>query len=314
MLDRLTKLGIEQRFPDQAALRARIGKFYFRPPGGESWCDVILRLRSVLDTVSLHYSHPGSRVLVVGHQVIVLCLRYLIEELTEEEILAIDERRGRELRGDVVHARPERGAGRTAAPRRVQLRRAAGGGGGAGDVASRRTGGREVRRKAARAIAVTRALLRKRCRCHSPTTKERKTNAAGAGRGRVGAGSGRGATRRGSGAARRRGEAPAGDGESSAAALGMAVPEALVVALPEARSGETRGSSRHRRCSRATRARWMRCSSGRACRASGRRTRCSRRLVGRLRDDATLILDAAGDPRPARPTRRCSRHSTDAPC
>jgi broad specificity phosphatase PhoE len=90
VLDRLTKLGIEQRFPDQAVLRARIGKFYFRPPGGESWCDVILRLRSVLDTVSLHYSDAGSRVLIVGHQVIVLCLRYLIEELTEEEILAID--------------------------------------------------------------------------------------------------------------------------------------------------------------------------------------------------------------------------------
>ena len=90
VLDRLTKVGIEQRFPDQAALRARIGKFYFRPPGGESWCDVILRLRSVLDTVSLHYSQPGSRVLVVGHQVIVLCLRYLIEELTEDEILSID--------------------------------------------------------------------------------------------------------------------------------------------------------------------------------------------------------------------------------
>jgi probable phosphoglycerate mutase len=90
ILDRLTKLGIEQRFPDQAALRARIGKFYFRPPGGESWCDVILRLRSVLDTVSLHYSNAGTRILIVGHQVIVLCLRYLIEELTEDEILAID--------------------------------------------------------------------------------------------------------------------------------------------------------------------------------------------------------------------------------
>src|SRR4051812_8109963 len=90
VLDRLTRLGIEQRFPDQAALRARIGKFYFRPPGGESWCDVILRLRSVLDTVSLHYSHPGARVLIVAHQVIVLCLRYLIESMTEGEILAID--------------------------------------------------------------------------------------------------------------------------------------------------------------------------------------------------------------------------------
>ena len=90
VLDRLTRIGIEQRFPDQAALRARIGKFYFRPPGGESWCDVILRLRSVLDTVSLHHSRPGARVLIVAHQVIVLCLRYLIESMTEDEILAID--------------------------------------------------------------------------------------------------------------------------------------------------------------------------------------------------------------------------------
>jgi 2,3-bisphosphoglycerate-dependent phosphoglycerate mutase len=90
VLDRLTRWGIEASYPEQAEFRRRLGKFYHRPPGGESWCDVILRLRSVLDTVSLHYSRPGSRVLVVGHQVIVLCLRYLIEELTEEEILAID--------------------------------------------------------------------------------------------------------------------------------------------------------------------------------------------------------------------------------
>jgi len=90
VLDRLTKMGIEQRFPDQVELRARIGKFYYRPPGGESWTDVILRLRSFLDTLSLHYAEPGSRVLVVAHQVVVLCLRYLIEELDEERILAID--------------------------------------------------------------------------------------------------------------------------------------------------------------------------------------------------------------------------------
>jgi broad specificity phosphatase PhoE len=90
ILDRLTRVGIEQRFPDQAESRARVGKFYFRPPGGESWCDVILRLRSVLDTVSLHHSQPGTRVLIVAHQVIVLCLRYLLESMTEEEILAID--------------------------------------------------------------------------------------------------------------------------------------------------------------------------------------------------------------------------------
>jgi broad specificity phosphatase PhoE len=49
---------------------------------------VILRLRSALDTLSLHYA--GQRVLIVGHQVVVLCLRYLLEKLTEAEILAID--------------------------------------------------------------------------------------------------------------------------------------------------------------------------------------------------------------------------------
>ncbi|HYW30071.1 MAG TPA: histidine phosphatase family protein [Gemmatimonas sp.] len=90
VLDRLTSAGIRQSFPDQAESRARIGKFYHRPPGGESWCDVILRLRSVLDSISLHHSSPGSRVLIVAHQVVVLCFRYLIEEMTEHEILEID--------------------------------------------------------------------------------------------------------------------------------------------------------------------------------------------------------------------------------
>jgi probable phosphoglycerate mutase len=88
ILDRLTHVGIRRKHPEQAELRALLGKFYHRPPGGESWCDVILRLRSALDTISLHY--PRERVLVVCHQVVVLCLRYLLECMTEEEILAID--------------------------------------------------------------------------------------------------------------------------------------------------------------------------------------------------------------------------------
>lgn len=88
VLDRLTSTGIEQLYPDEAERRRVLGKFYYRPPAGESWCDVILRLRSALHTVSLH--HGGRRVLIVGHQVVVLCLRYLIETLTEKEILDID--------------------------------------------------------------------------------------------------------------------------------------------------------------------------------------------------------------------------------
>ncbi|MBP0444861.1 histidine phosphatase family protein [Roseomonas sp. SSH11] len=88
VLDGLTTLGIRESMPDQAEFRRILGKFYHRPPGGESWCDVILRLRSALDTISLH--HGGRRVLIVAHQVVVLCLRYLLENMTEEEILAID--------------------------------------------------------------------------------------------------------------------------------------------------------------------------------------------------------------------------------
>ncbi|MDF3069597.1 MAG: phosphoglycerate mutase [Polyangiaceae bacterium] len=90
-LNRFTKAGIVAQFPQEAARRQEVGKFYYRPPGGESWCDVILRLRSVLDHIELRYA--GERVLVVAHQVIVLCFRYLIEELDEERILAIDSER-----------------------------------------------------------------------------------------------------------------------------------------------------------------------------------------------------------------------------
>ncbi len=95
ILDRLTRPGIEQFYPEQAELRKHVGKFYHRPPGGESWCDVILRLRSALHTLSLHYA--GKRVLVVSHQVVVLCFRYLLETLTETELLAID------AQGDVAN-------------------------------------------------------------------------------------------------------------------------------------------------------------------------------------------------------------------
>ncbi len=95
IVDRLTSLGIQTRFPELAASRQLMGKFYFRPPGGESWCDVILRLRSLLDSVSLHYA--GKRVLIVSHQVVVLCFRYLIEQLDESTILGID------AQGDVAN-------------------------------------------------------------------------------------------------------------------------------------------------------------------------------------------------------------------
>lgn len=88
ILDRLTIMGISHKYPELYEQRQHVGKFYFRPPGGESWCDVILRLRSVLDTVTREYAR--ERVLIVGHQVIVNCFRYLFERLDEATILAFD--------------------------------------------------------------------------------------------------------------------------------------------------------------------------------------------------------------------------------
>jgi probable phosphoglycerate mutase len=90
ILDRLTPVGIRENFPDQAEYRRLLGKFYHRPPGGESWCDVILRLRSATEMMSREYC--GQRVLIVCHTVVVLCMRYILEHLTEDELLAIDKK------------------------------------------------------------------------------------------------------------------------------------------------------------------------------------------------------------------------------
>jgi broad specificity phosphatase PhoE len=88
ILDRLTVHGIRQVHPQLAEQRQHVGKFYFRPPGGESWCDVILRLRSVTEMITRE--HRRQRVLIVAHQVTVNCFRYLLEGLSEAQILDID--------------------------------------------------------------------------------------------------------------------------------------------------------------------------------------------------------------------------------
>jgi broad specificity phosphatase PhoE len=87
VLDMLTAAGVEARFPAEAERRRWLGKFYYRPPGGESWADVALRLRSLL--LDLDRLHPGQRVLLVCHDALILLFRYLLEELTERELLDI---------------------------------------------------------------------------------------------------------------------------------------------------------------------------------------------------------------------------------
>lgn len=87
ILDMLTSAGVEARFPEEAERRRWLGKFYYRPPGGESWADVALRLRSLL--VDLDRLMPGRRVVMVCHDALIMLFRYLLEGLSERELLDI---------------------------------------------------------------------------------------------------------------------------------------------------------------------------------------------------------------------------------
>jgi broad specificity phosphatase PhoE len=88
ILDRLTKAGIEARHPEQAAARAFLGKFFHRPPGGESWADVGGRVRGFVTDLRLDYA--DRRVVVVTHQAVIMLFRYVLESMTEDELLAHD--------------------------------------------------------------------------------------------------------------------------------------------------------------------------------------------------------------------------------
>ena len=87
ILDRLTWRGVQARHPSEAERRRHLGKMYHRPPGGESWADVALRARAALG--DLLPRDAGRRVLVVVHDAVVMLLRYVLEELTEAELMEI---------------------------------------------------------------------------------------------------------------------------------------------------------------------------------------------------------------------------------
>ena len=86
--DGLTGAGIRKDYPEEARRRQHTGKLYYRPPGGESWCDVALRVRSVLDTVRVE--HDGSRLWVFSHQAVIMAFRLVLEQLHEQDLLTVD--------------------------------------------------------------------------------------------------------------------------------------------------------------------------------------------------------------------------------
>ena len=88
VLEGLTKHGIRERHPDEEARRRHVGKYYYRPPGGESYADVNLRVHSFIGT--LVREHASQRVLLITHQVVVVSFRKLLERMEEETVLALD--------------------------------------------------------------------------------------------------------------------------------------------------------------------------------------------------------------------------------
>lgn len=88
ILENLTKHGVRETYPDEVNRKRLLGKYYYRPPGGESYPDVNLRLHSFLGT--LVREHAGRRVLVVTHSVVVLLFRRLLERMEEKEVLDLD--------------------------------------------------------------------------------------------------------------------------------------------------------------------------------------------------------------------------------
>jgi broad specificity phosphatase PhoE len=88
LLDGLTREGFEVKYPEEAARRIKEGKYWYRPPGGESRPDVCERVRSFLSTLTRDYE--GERVGVICHSVVVLIFRRLFERWNEDQYMIVD--------------------------------------------------------------------------------------------------------------------------------------------------------------------------------------------------------------------------------
>lgn len=109
VLDGLTKHGIAHLHPEEKARRLKLGKYHHRPPAGENYPDVALRLHSFLGTLTRETA--GESVLVVCHSVVVLIFRKLLERLSEQQLLAIDADKDQEVRNcSVTHYKFDPGA------------------------------------------------------------------------------------------------------------------------------------------------------------------------------------------------------------
>ncbi|GAB3036132.1 histidine phosphatase family protein [Parafrigoribacterium mesophilum] len=78
---------IQGLWSQESERRRRLGKFYYRPPGGESWADVALRVRFFLADLD---RAGARRVLIVSHDTPIVVIRYACQGLSEAEVLALE--------------------------------------------------------------------------------------------------------------------------------------------------------------------------------------------------------------------------------
>lgn len=86
--DGLTAEELKKFYPREYERKQKEKKYYYRPPGGESYPDVNLRIWSFLNT--LVREHARSNVLVISHSAVMLCFRKLLEKFNEADLLRID--------------------------------------------------------------------------------------------------------------------------------------------------------------------------------------------------------------------------------
>ncbi|MCF6471718.1 histidine phosphatase family protein [Nonomuraea sp. MG754425] len=83
----LNLAAVRERHPAELARREAEGVPAFRPPGGESLADVVVRVRACLD--DLGRPADGRRVLIVAHDAVVLALRHVLGGRPDAELAAV---------------------------------------------------------------------------------------------------------------------------------------------------------------------------------------------------------------------------------
>ena len=86
-LELMTAAAIAARFPAEVDRRARDGEFDYRPPGGESFPDVVDRVSAAL--ADLDRDHPGERVWLIAHDAVVLAVWVVVERLPVSDLAAV---------------------------------------------------------------------------------------------------------------------------------------------------------------------------------------------------------------------------------